>query len=1088
MEVEKNGIKICELCTGVCPKACRGTKVGSQYETVDSRNIDSFINCTKILGNLDFLVTGINGDEWRQTTPLNPEKLRVFETVREITGYLNIQAWPENMTDFNVFSNLTTIGGRTQYQRGFSLLIMKNSNVTSLGFHSLKEISAGNVYISDNPQLCFYPTTINWKLLFSFRRQRTDIKNNRSLKKCVAEGKVCDPLCSSTGCWGPGPDQCISCKNYSRKGTCVQSCHFFEGDYREYSEESRCLSCHPECQAIKDGKTCNGSGPDHCVKCAHYKDGPHCVETCPEGIMGKRGLIFKYPDPNGVCQPCHENCTQGCKGPSASDCTLYPPWMASSSALHDSKTSTIIAAAVVGGLFVTTSSFLLALLYWRGLMIRKKRAMRRYLENIENHEPMEPGEKANKVHARKLKETELRKLKILGSGVFGTVYKGIWIPEGDSVKIPVAIKAIQDRTGRQTFHNITEPLQAMGCLEHPHVLRLLGICPGAGLQLVTQLMPMGSLLEYIRKHQDKVNPQLLLNWCIQIAKGMYYLEEHRMVHRNLAARNVMMKSPNLVQVADFGIADLLYPDDKKYLYNEIKTPIKWMALESIHFRRYTHQSDVWSYGVTIWEMMTFGSEPYAGIRLQEVPDLLEKGERLSQPPICTIDVYMVMVKCWMIDENIRPTFKELASEFTRMARDPPRYLVVKESGTISSSLADQPHLGENDPDDVDGLDPESDLEETDMNSQLNISMSLLVSRQRIDSARNQNLLLPPTGYMPMGANGSEESRQNTLRSVDLGSRRTLRMRNESMTRTVSESSEGHGTLSEMDPNDDLSLSGTLHCGQRKREDSAYLSNRASMTTPSVFGDTEEDVNGYVIPNQNSKEGSKSMSGMDSRSEMLNQLSNQASPSTSKFMEGQEYEYMNKRSSKSSSPESTEETHKGESGLKGSEQQAYEHMDTSLIRTPHSPQDQDTPKQEEEEDYEYMNKQPILCKSLNGDKIHKYQSVPQQPTEDNYFYTNRDPDEKESGKLIPNTVLLDASTVLDQQEYEIMDTVASQLDSAEQGLEYQNLPSPRKGQAHQNGYVKVGRAVPSLEDSTDCAFDNPDYWHSRLFTRSDAQRV
>ncbi|PKK17837.1 receptor tyrosine-protein kinase erbB-3, partial [Columba livia] len=156
--------------------------------------------------------------------------------------------------------------------------------------------------------------------------------------------------------------------------------------------------------------------------------------------------------------------------------------------------------------------------------------------------------------------------------------------------------------------------------------------------------PLGSLLDYVRKNRDTISPQLLLNWCVQVAKGMYYLEEHRMVHRNLAARNVLLKSPSQAQVADFGIADLLYPDDKKYFYNEVKTPIKWMALESIHFGKYTHQSDVWSYGVTLWEMMTFGAEPYAGIRLAEVPDLLEKGERLSQPPICTIDVYMVMVK------------------------------------------------------------------------------------------------------------------------------------------------------------------------------------------------------------------------------------------------------------------------------------------------------------------------------------------------------------------------------------------------------------------------------------------------------------
>uniref|UniRef100_A0A8V5GTS9 receptor protein-tyrosine kinase n=1 Tax=Melopsittacus undulatus TaxID=13146 RepID=A0A8V5GTS9_MELUD len=395
--------------------------------------------------------------------------------------------------------------------------------------------------------------------------------------------------------------------------------------------------------------TCNGSGADTCTRCARYRDGPHCVESCPDGVLGERGPIYKYPDGGRECRPCHENCTRG-------------------------KAPTVIAVMVVGGLFLSCSCVLLALLYLRGKKIQKKRAMRRYLERGESLEPLDPSEKANKVLARIFKESELKRLKVLGSGVFGTVHKGIWIPDGDSIKIPVSIKVIEDWSGQQSFH---AHMLAIGSLDHAYIVRLLGICPGQRLQLVTQLLPLGSLLEYVRKHRGSISPQLLLNWCVQVAKGMYYLEEHRMVHRNLAARNVLLKSPSQAQVADFGIADLLYPDDKKYFYNEVKTPIKWMALESIHFGKYTHQSDVWSYGVTLWEMMTFGAEPYAGIRLAEVPDLLEKGERLPQPHICTIDVYMVMVKCWMIDENIRPTFKELANEFTRMARDPPRYLVIK---------------------------------------------------------------------------------------------------------------------------------------------------------------------------------------------------------------------------------------------------------------------------------------------------------------------------------------------------------------------------------------------------------------------------
>uniref|UniRef100_A0A8C3PKW9 receptor protein-tyrosine kinase n=1 Tax=Calidris pygmaea TaxID=425635 RepID=A0A8C3PKW9_9CHAR len=584
MEVEKNGLKMCEPCSGLCPKG-KGTP---------------------------------------PPAPLPPLAL--------------------------------TPPPPAPRSRGFSLLIMKNENVTSLGLRSLREVSAGRVYITENRRLC-YLHTVQWALL-SRHRTDLDIRNNKPRSKCQQEGKVCDPLCSSHGCWGPGPAQCLSCRHYSRRGVCVPSCHFTQGETREFAQGGECFECHPECERIEGNVTCNGSGADTCTRCAHYRDGPHCVETCPEGILGERGPIYKYPDASRECRPCHENCTRGCdlRAPRAQS---WPP-----SDPPPRKAPTVIAVMVVGGLFLSCSCVLLALLYWRGKKIQKKRAMRRYLERGESLEPLDPSEKANKVLARIFKETELKRLKVLGSGVFGTVHKGIWIPDGDSIKIPVSIKVIQDCSGH---------------LDHAYIVRLLGICPGPQLQLVTQLLPLGSLLDYVRKNRDTISPQLLLNWCVQVAKGMYYLEEHRMVHRNLAARNVLLKSPSQAQVADFGIADLLYPDDKKYFYNEVKTPIKWMALESIHFGKYTHQSDVWSYGVTLWEMMTFGAEPYAGIRLVEVPDLLEKGERLSQPQICTIDVYMVMVKCWMIDENIRPTFKELANEFTRMARDPPRYLVIKVS-------------------------------------------------------------------------------------------------------------------------------------------------------------------------------------------------------------------------------------------------------------------------------------------------------------------------------------------------------------------------------------------------------------------------
>ncbi|XP_034858298.1 receptor tyrosine-protein kinase erbB-3 [Mirounga leonina] len=1030
MEVDKNGLKMCEPCGGLCPKACEGTGSGSRFQTVDSSNIDGFVNCTKILGNLDFLITGLNGDPWHKIPALDPEKLSVFRTVREITGYLNIQSWPPHMHNFSVFSNLTTIGGRSLYNRGFSLLIMKNLNITSLGLRSLKEISAGRIYISANRQLCYHHS-LNWtRLLRGPPEERLDIKHNRPRRDCVAEGKVCDPLCSPGGCWGPGPGQCLSCRNYSRGGVCVTHCNFLNGEPREFAHEAECFSCHPECRPMEGAATCNGSGSDACAQCAHFRDGPHCVSSCPSGVLGAKGPIYKYPDAQNECRPCHENCTQGCKGPELQDC------LGQTLALI-SKTHLAVGLTVVVGLAVIFLILGGTFLYWRGRRIQNKRAMRRYLERGESIEPLDPSEKANKVLARIFKETELRKLKVLGSGVFGTVHKGVWIPEGESIKIPVCIKVIEDKSGRQSFQDVTDHMLAIGSLDHAHIVRLLGLCPGSSLQLVTQYLPLGSLLDHVRQHRGALGPQLLLNWGVQIAKGMYYLEEHGMVHRNLAARNVLLKSPSQVQVADFGVADLLPPDDKQLLHSEAKTPIKWMALESIHFGKYTHQSDVWSYGVTVWELMTFGAEPYAGLRLAEVPDLLEKGERLAQPQICTIDVYMVMVKCWMIDENIRPTFKELANEFTRMARDPPRYLVIKrESGPGIPPGAEPPALTNKELEEVE-LEPELELdldleaEEDGLAATLGSALSLPIGTLNRPRG-SQSLLSPSSGYMPMNQGNLGDTCQESA-VCGSGERcpRPASLHPMPRGRLASESSEGHVTGSEAEFQEKVSMCRSRSRSPRPRGDSAYHSQRHSLLTPvtplSPPGLEEEDVNGYVMPDAHLK-GTPS-----SREGTLSSVGLSSVLGTEEDDEDDEYEYMNRKRRR------------------------------SPTRPPR-------PSSLEELGYEYMDVGSDLSASLGSTQSCPLNPVPLMPAagttpDEDYEYMNR-----RHGGGAPGG------------DYAAMGACPA----AEQGYEEMRA---FQGPGHHAPHVHCARlkTLRSLE-ATDSAFDNPDYWHSRLFPKANAQRT
>ncbi|KAL7886713.1 hypothetical protein AOLI_G00044340 [Acnodon oligacanthus] len=667
-EVEENGIRKCKSCNGPCPKDCSGLGTGKLVGvmSVNATNVDTFKDCTKINGDISIFRTTFHGDPYTKTPKMDPAKLDYFKTVKEITGFLLIQAWPENLTSLSPFENLEIIRGRTKQHGRVSFAVLNIPDLQYLGLRSLKEISDGDVVLKNNPRLC-YTDGAYWQNLFRSVKQNIQTRNISATGACEFQNSICDGMCTEEGCWGPGPSMCFSCRRVSRRGSCVNACNLLEGVPREYMSNHTCLECDQECKILNGTPTCYGPGADQCAECAHFKDGSHCVSQCAYDVPGMNDRpVWTYPDKNRECQPCHPNCTQGCSGPGLEGCE------------PQSSHTSLVASGIVGGLLLVVVVLFCIFILLRRRRIRRKRTLRRLLQERELVEPLTPsGEAPNQALLRILKETELKKVKVLGSGAFGTVFKGLWIPEGEDVKIPVAIKVLREVTSPKANKEILDEAYVMASVDHPHVCRLLGICLTSTVQLITQIMPFGCLLDYVRENRNNIGSQNLLNWCVQIAKGMNYLEEHRLVHRDLAARNVLVKTPNHVKITDFGLAKLLSADEKEYHADGGKVPIKWMALESILHGTYTHQSDVWSYGVTVWELMTFGAKPYDEIPASEIADVLEKGERLPQPSMCTIDVYMIMVKCWMIDADSRPCFRELVGEFSKMARDPPRYLVIQ---------------------------------------------------------------------------------------------------------------------------------------------------------------------------------------------------------------------------------------------------------------------------------------------------------------------------------------------------------------------------------------------------------------------------
>jgi tyrosine-protein kinase len=151
-----------------------------------------------------------------------------------------------------------------------------------------------------------------------------------------------------------------------------------------------------------------------------------------------------------------------------------------------------------------------------------------------------------------------------------------------------------------------------------------------------------------------------MSYGVQIATGMTYLESHRLVHRDLAARNILVSTPSTIKITDFGLSRVFGGDKEYYVAANLgKWPIKWYAPESINFRKFSHKSDVWSYGITLWEIFMLGRKPYGKMAPQEVLGFIESGKRLLKPALCPQDVYEMMENCWRQEPDERPSFIEL---------------------------------------------------------------------------------------------------------------------------------------------------------------------------------------------------------------------------------------------------------------------------------------------------------------------------------------------------------------------------------------------------------------------------------------------
>ncbi|XP_034153191.1 protein-tyrosine kinase 2-beta isoform X2 [Esox lucius] len=280
-----------------------------------------------------------------------------------------------------------------------------------------------------------------------------------------------------------------------------------------------------------------------------------------------------------------------------------------------------------------------------------------------------PEEKSDSGRDYSLDRNDIVLGRILGEGFFGEVHDGVYkSPTGERVR--VAVKTCKDCTDDVKDKFMSEAV-LMKTLNHPHIVRLIGVIEVDPVWIVMELYTHGELGTYLVENQRYLNSVTLILYSLQICKALAYLEGLNMVHRDIAVRNVLVASQECVKLGDFGLSRYI-EEEEYYKASVSRLPIKWMAPESINFRRFTTASDVWMFGVCVWEVMSLGQQPFFWLENGQVINHLESGVRLPKPSLCPPTLYNLLTHTWSYDPHTRPTFTQLVcklSDIHRMEKD-----------------------------------------------------------------------------------------------------------------------------------------------------------------------------------------------------------------------------------------------------------------------------------------------------------------------------------------------------------------------------------------------------------------------------------
>ncbi|XP_059400681.1 ephrin type-B receptor 4a-like isoform X2 [Carassius carassius] len=282
---------------------------------------------------------------------------------------------------------------------------------------------------------------------------------------------------------------------------------------------------------------------------------------------------------------------------------------------------------------------------------------------------------------------------VIGAGEFGEVCRGRLRIPGKKENY-VAIKTLKGGYTDKQRRDFLSEASIMGQFQHPNIIHLEGIITASTpVMILTEFMENGALDSFLRLNDGQFTPIQLVGMLRGIASGMKYLSEMSYVHRDLAARNILVNSNLVCKVSDFGLSRFLQENSSDPTYTSSlggKIPIRWTSPEAIAFRKFTSASDVWSYGIVMWEVMSFGERPYWDMSNQDVINAIEQDYRLPPPPDCPTHLHQLMLDCWQKERTARPRFSNIVSALDKLIRNPASLKIIAQEGAgPSHPLLDQ---------------------------------------------------------------------------------------------------------------------------------------------------------------------------------------------------------------------------------------------------------------------------------------------------------------------------------------------------------------------------------------------------------------